>query len=46
MGRFADPILVKEMLLRIIVDETAEEVVVVTIYKTSNVSKYLAGGGR
>jgi hypothetical protein len=44
MGRFSDPILAKEMLLRIIVDETAAEVAVVTIYKTSQVSKYLAGG--
>ncbi len=46
MGRFADPILAKEMLLRIIVDETPAEVVVVTIYKTSNVGSYLPGGGR
>ncbi len=46
MGRYVDPRLGRDMLLRIIVDETPEERVVVTLYKTSQVSKYLVGGGQ
>jgi hypothetical protein len=35
----------KEMLLRIIGTETAEEFTVITVYKTSRISKYWREGG-
>lgn len=41
MGRYFDPILNEELLLRIVVEETASEIVVVTVYKTSQFRKYL-----
>lgn len=43
MGRFWDPTLKQEMLLRIIVEETELELVVVTVYKTSRMDHYLKG---
>ncbi|MSP63848.1 MAG: DUF4258 domain-containing protein [Myxococcales bacterium] len=43
MRRYFDLGLQQEMLLRIIVEETASEVVVVTRYKTSRMDKYLKG---
>lgn len=46
MRRYADAGLQREMLLRIVVEETADEIVVVTLYKTSRVDKYLKGSVR
>jgi len=43
MRRYFDTTLQQEMLLRIIVEEKANEIVVVTIYKTSQIGKYLKG---
>lgn len=43
MGRYNDPILHHEMLLRIVVEDTPHERVVVTVYKTSQVQRYLKG---
>jgi hypothetical protein len=41
MRRYFDQILQQEMLLRMVVEDTATERVVVTIYKTSQINKYL-----
>jgi len=43
MRRYLDELLQREMLLRVVVEETASEVVVVTLYKTSRTDKYLRG---
>ena len=43
MRRYFDVMLQKEMLLRMIIEETVDEVVVVTIYKTSQIDKYMKG---
>ncbi len=43
MGRYRDVVLDQEMLLRIIVEETETELVVITLYKTSKIDKYLKG---
>ena len=43
MRRYFDPVLGREMLLRIVVEETEEETVVVTMYKTSRLDKYTSG---
>ncbi len=43
MRRYFDMLLGQEMLLRIVVEETAQEIVVVTLYKTSQIEKYLRG---
>lgn len=43
MRRFWDSILQQDMLLRVIVEETESEFVVVTVYKTSQIGKYLKG---
>jgi len=43
MGRYDDLTLRQEMLLRIIVEDAADEMVVVTVYKTSQVQRYLKG---
>ena len=43
MRRFVDRLLQQEMLLRIVVEETASERIVVTVYKTAQLSKYLKG---
>ena len=43
MRRYFDMVLQREMLLRIIVEETEDEIVVVTIYKTSQIDKYVKG---
>ena len=43
MRRYFDTNLQQEMLLRIILEETTEEIVVVTIYKTSQIDRYLKG---
>ncbi len=44
MRRYHDSILGKEMLLRVVVEDTLTERVVVTVYKTSQVRKYMPGG--
>lgn len=41
MRRYFDELLLTEMLLRVIIEETEEELVVVTLYKTSKLAKYL-----
>jgi hypothetical protein len=43
MQRYVDRILHQQMLLRMIVEETMDEIVVVTLYKTSQIEKYLKG---
>jgi hypothetical protein len=43
MRRYFDPVLQTEMLLRVVVEETAEEWIIVTLYKTSKFQKYQAG---
>jgi hypothetical protein len=41
MRRFFDSRLERQMLLRVVVEETPDEQVVVTVYKTSQIAKYL-----
>jgi hypothetical protein len=41
MRRYFDKPLGREMLLRVVVEDTLEEQVVVTLYKTSQIAKYL-----
>lgn len=43
MRRYFDRLLQQEMLLRIVVEDTLSERVVVTVYKTAQFSKYLKG---
>jgi hypothetical protein len=43
MRRYHDSVLDQVMLLRVVVEDTAEETVVVTVYKTSQVQRYLRG---
>ena len=43
MRRYFDEVLQQEMLLRLIVEDTANERVVVTVFKTSQINKYLKG---
>lgn len=43
MRRYFDQRLQQEMLFRVVVKETDEERVVITIYKTSQIKKYLKG---
>ncbi len=43
MRRYSDRVLRQNMLLRMIVEETASETVVVTVYKTSQIGRYLEG---
>ncbi len=43
MRRYLDRSLGREMLLRIVVEDTQFERVVVTLYKTSRLDKYLKG---
>ena len=43
MRRYFDRLLQQEMLLRIVLEETASERIVVTVYKTAQLSKYLKG---
>jgi hypothetical protein len=45
MRRYADDVLGREMLLRVVFEETPSEMVVVTAYKTSRFRKYLKGPG-
>lgn len=43
MRRYHDAVLDQDMLLRVVVEDTPEEIVVVTIYKTSQIRRYLKG---
>jgi hypothetical protein len=43
MRRYFDRSLHQEMLMRMIVEETTDEIIVVTLYKTSQIEKYLKG---
>lgn len=43
MRRYQDAILNQQMLLRVIVEESETELVVITAYKTSQVERYLKG---
>ncbi len=43
MRRYFDLILNQEMLLRVVIEETETERVVVTVYKTSRINRYLKG---
>jgi hypothetical protein len=43
MRRYFDRLLQREMLLRIVIEDTASERVVVTLYKTAQLDKYLKG---
>ncbi len=45
MPRYFDQRLRQEMLLRLVVEETDDERVVITVYKTSQIKKYLKGLG-
>lgn len=41
--RYFDKLLSQQMLLRIVVEESEAEIVVVTLYKTSQIVRYLSG---
>jgi hypothetical protein len=43
MRRYFDSVLQQEMLLRVIVEETMTEIVIVSVYKTSQIGRYLRG---
>ena len=43
MRKYYDTVLGQEMLVRAVVEETDTEIVVVTVYKTSQIFKYLKG---
>jgi hypothetical protein len=43
MRRYQDGVLAQEMLLRVIVEETETERVIVTVHKTSQIERYLKG---
>jgi len=43
MRRYFDRLLEQEMLLRIIVEDTTVKRVIITVYKTSQINKYLKG---
>jgi len=45
MRRYFDQVLQQEMLLRMIVEDTSAERIVITVYKTSQIAKYLKGLG-
>ena len=45
MRRYFDPVLQQEMLLRMVVEDTSTERIVITVYKTSQIAKYLKGLG-
>jgi hypothetical protein len=43
MRRYHDAVLDQEMLLRVIVEETETELVIITVYKASRIDRYLKG---
>lgn len=46
MRRYHDAVINQFMLLRVVIEETDQEVVVITLYKTSQVRRYLKEGTR
>lgn len=44
MRRYTDHLLGQKMLLRVVVEESDTEVIVVTVYRTSRCERYLKGG--
>jgi hypothetical protein len=45
MRRYFDQVLQQEMLLRMVVEDTSTERIVITVYKTTQIAKYLKGLG-
>jgi len=45
-GVYSDSVLGCAMVLRVVVEESAESITVITMYKTSKFNKYLPGGVR
>jgi len=45
MRRYFDQVLQQDMLLRMVVEDTSTERIVITVYKTSQIAKYLKGLG-
>lgn len=45
MRRYFDQVLQQEVLLRMVVEDTSTERIVITVYKTSQIAKYLKGLG-
>ncbi len=43
--RYEDPVLERQMVVCVVVEEREAERVVVTVYKTSKLEKYFRGGG-
>ena len=43
MRRYFDGVLQQEMLMRVVVEHTESETVLVTVYKTSQMGRYLKG---
>ena len=41
MRRYFDQVLQQEMLLRVVMEESVAEAVVITVYKTSQITRYL-----
>jgi hypothetical protein len=46
LRKYHDRALDQEMLLCVVTEEQADEIVIVTIYKTSKIEKYLRGNAR
>jgi hypothetical protein len=46
MRRYFDGVLQAEMLLRVVAEESSSEIVIVTLYKTSKLKKYLGEQSR
>jgi len=43
MRRYFDQTLQQQMLLRVVAEDAADETVVITVYKTSQINRYLTG---
>ena len=43
MKLYFDELLSEQMLLRVVVEEDSNEILVITVYKTSKINKYLKG---
>jgi Domain of unknown function (DUF4258) len=43
MRRYFDAVLPREMLLRVVLEDTLDETVVVTLYQTSQIDRYMKG---
>jgi len=46
LHKYHDRVLDQEMLLCVVTEDHGDEIVIVTIYKTSKIEKYLRGGTR